>query len=232
MRSYGQYCAVAKALDVVGDRWNLLIVRELLFRGGCRYVDLQHGLPGIATNLLAGRLSDLERAGVIYREDAPPPIATTLFRLTQRGEELKPVLVELARWGTPMMVDRDESDVFRGHWIAVLADLYPADRRPGDPPVTIEVDPGGQPTTIEISGDAVHAEAGPAERADLRLGGPEQLILGVVSGRLDLDEAVARGLRYEGDHDVLLRLRPNHSFRRPFALRPEARPTRSPNASR
>jgi DNA-binding HxlR family transcriptional regulator len=211
MRSYGQYCAVAKALDVVGDRWNLLIVRELLLRGGCRYVDLQHGLPGIATNLLASRLRDLERAGVIYREDAPPPIATTLFQLTERGEELRPVLVELARWGTPMMVDRDDRDVFRSHWVAVLADLYPTDRRAGDPPVAIEVDPGHQPTTIEISRDGVHAQAGPAERPDLRLTGPEQLILGVVSGRLDFDAAVARGLRYQGDPEVLLRLRPNDS---------------------
>lgn len=209
MRSYGQYCAVAKSLDAVGDRWNLLIVRELLLRGGCRYVDLLHGLPGIATNLLADRLRDLERAGVVYREDAPPPIATTLFRLTERGQELRPVLVELARWGTPMMADRDASDAFRSHWIAALADLYPADLRPGDPPVTIEVDPGDEPTTIEISSGAVHAQAGPAEHPDLRVSGPEQLILGVVSGRMDFDEAVARGLRYQGDPDVLLRLRPN-----------------------
>jgi DNA-binding HxlR family transcriptional regulator len=211
MRSYGQYCAVAKALDVIGDRWNLLIVRELLLRGGCRYVDLLYGLPGIATNLLADRLRDLEAAGVVYREDAPPPIATTLFRLTERGEELRPVLVELARWGAPMMVGRDERDVFRGHWVAVMADLYPADRRPGEPPVTIEVDPGGEPTTITISGGAVHAQTGAAEHADLRLSGPGQLILGVVTGRLDFDEALARGLRSEGDPDVMLRLRPEDS---------------------
>src|ERR687885_1607076 len=84
-RGYGQYCAVAKALDLVGDRWTLLIVRELLLRGPCRYTDLRHGLPGIATNLLADRLRELERAGIISREDAPPPVATALFRLTPRG---------------------------------------------------------------------------------------------------------------------------------------------------
>ena len=87
MRSYRQYCAVAKALDVIGDRWNLLIVRELLLRGACRYTDLLHGLPGIATNLLADRLRELEQAGIVYREDAPPPIATTLFRLTPRASQ-------------------------------------------------------------------------------------------------------------------------------------------------
>ena len=91
MRSYGQYCAVAKALDVVGDRWSLLIVRELLLREACRYTDLLEGLPGIATNLLADRLRELESAGVVCREGAPPPIAATLFRLTDRGRELQEV---------------------------------------------------------------------------------------------------------------------------------------------
>ncbi len=103
MRSYDEYCAIAKSLDVVGDRWTLLIVRELALRGACRYTDLRNGLPGIASNLLAERLRDLERAGVIAREDAPPPIATTLFRLTPRGEQLRPVLDDLFRWGLPLM---------------------------------------------------------------------------------------------------------------------------------
>src|SRR5690349_25102414 len=85
MRSYGQYCSVAKALDVVGDRWTLLIVRELLLQGPCRYTDLRNGLPGIATNLLADRLNELEGAGLVRREEAAPPVATTLFRLTEAG---------------------------------------------------------------------------------------------------------------------------------------------------
>src|SRR3954449_9373493 len=92
MRSYDEYCAIAKSLDVIGDRWTLLIVRELALRGACRYTDVRKGLPGIASNLLADRLRELERAGVIAREDAPPPIATTLFRLTTRDELLRLVL--------------------------------------------------------------------------------------------------------------------------------------------
>ena len=106
MRSYDEYCAIAKSLDVVGDRWTLLIVRELALRGGCRYTDLRNGLPGIASNLLAERLRELENADVITREDAPPPVATTLFRLTPRGEQLRPVLDDLFRWGLPMMTGR------------------------------------------------------------------------------------------------------------------------------
>src|SRR3954451_21819390 len=103
MRSYGQYCAVARALDAIGDRWTLLIVRELLLRGPSRYTDLRNGLPGIATNLLADRLQELERVGVIAREEAPPPFAATLFSLTSRGRDLAAVLRELGRWGLPLM---------------------------------------------------------------------------------------------------------------------------------
>src|SRR5271155_4436505 len=103
MRSYGQYCSVAKALDVIGDRWTLLIVREVLAGGPSRYTDLRNGLPGIATNLLAERLRELEHAGIIVREDAPPPVATALFSLTARGEQLKTVIDELGRWGMPLM---------------------------------------------------------------------------------------------------------------------------------
>src|ERR671937_3161687 len=113
MRSYDEYCAMAKSLDVVGDRWTLLIVRELALRGPCRYTDLRSGLPGIATNLLAERLRELERTGVIAREDAPPPIATALFRLTPWGEELEPVLDELFRWGLPLMAEQRPDDAVR-----------------------------------------------------------------------------------------------------------------------
>src|ERR1041384_6285143 len=103
MRSYNQFCAVAKSLDVVGERWTLLIVRELLLRGPSRYTDLRNGLPGIATNLLADRLQELERAGVAAREDPPPLTATTLFSLPPRGRELASVVRELGRWGLPLM---------------------------------------------------------------------------------------------------------------------------------
>src|SRR5712691_3785088 len=98
MRTYRQYCPIAKALDVLGDRWSLLIVRELLLRGGSRYTDLLEGLPGIATNLLADRLRDLEGAGIVSREAAPPPIATTLYHVTPRGEALRSVIKALGAW--------------------------------------------------------------------------------------------------------------------------------------
>src|SRR6516165_3099171 len=118
MHSYDQYCALAKALDVLGSRWSLLIVRELLIRGPSRYTDLRDGLPGIATNLLAERLRELEQEGLVAREEAPPPVATTLFRLTPRGEQLRPIVEGLARWGAPLMADQDPKDAVRSHWLA------------------------------------------------------------------------------------------------------------------
>src|SRR3989442_1571566 len=104
MRSYGQYCALAKALDLVGERWTLLIVRELLINGPSRYTDLRRGLPGIATNLLAQRLHELEKSGLVAGVEAPPPVATSLIELTPRGRELEPILLQLGRWGAPLMV--------------------------------------------------------------------------------------------------------------------------------
>src|SRR3954451_18987050 len=113
VRSYSEYCAIAKSLDVIGDRWTLLIMRELTLRGACRYTDLRNGLPGIASNLLAERLRELEHAGVIAREDAPPPVATALFQLTPRGEQLRPVLEGLIRWGIPLMAEQNPDDAVR-----------------------------------------------------------------------------------------------------------------------
>src|SRR2546428_13402057 len=108
MRQYGQFCPLAKALDVVGDRWTLLIVRELSVRA-CRYTDLRDGLPGIATNLLADRLKSLEAAGIITAEAAPRPVATTLYRLPERGEALLPALQALVTWGAPLLADPDQT---------------------------------------------------------------------------------------------------------------------------
>src|SRR3954452_13349106 len=120
-RSYGQLCGLALALDVIGDRWNLLIVRELLVRpDGARYTDLRNGLPGIATNLLADRLRDLEAACVIRRDDPRPPVATPLFRLTDRGRGLLPAVEALAVWGGNEFVPGVAGDAeFRSRWMII-----------------------------------------------------------------------------------------------------------------
>jgi DNA-binding HxlR family transcriptional regulator len=206
MRSYGEYCAMAKSLDVVGDRWTLLIVRELSLLGPCRYTDLRRGLPGIATNLLADRLRELEHAGVVAREEAPPPIATTLFRLTGRGEELTPVLEALTRWGLPLMSEQKPDDAVRSQWLASALQFMLTDAHPSAPPLSLMLETGDQPIVVETRDGAVHTRLGEADRADLVLRGPARPIMGLLVGRLDLDAAVAAGLAYEGDLSVLDRL--------------------------
>jgi len=208
MRSYGEYCSLAKALDVVGDRWTLLIVRELTIKGPCRYTDLRNGLPGIATNLLADRLRELEQAGIVRREEAPPPIATTLFSLTPRGEELRPAVEELTRWGLPLMSEQRPDDAVRSHWLIAAIDLTLTDRTPERPPVTIELRTGDEPIAIETADGAVRARVGPAADPDLTLTGQARSVLGAVLGMIPLAGARDQGLRYEGDPEILDRIRP------------------------
>src|SRR3954454_4634870 len=193
MRSYDEYCAVAKSLDVVGDRWTLLIVRELALSGACRYTDLRNGLPGIATNLLADRLRELERAGVIEREDAPPPIATTLFRLTPRGEQLRPVLEGLTRWGVPLMTEQSPDDAVRSHWLAWALEFMLSARQPDGAPLTVELQTGDAPIVIESREGAVKARLGAAENPDATLAGPPMPILGLLLGLHELAAAEAHG---------------------------------------
>lgn len=209
MRSYDQYCSVARALDVVGDRWTLLLVRELLIRGPCRYTDLQYGLPGVATNLLADRLRQLEDNGLITREAAPPPVATTLFHLTPRGEALKPVVEALGRWGSPLLAGPSGDAQFRSHWLAFPLELYLSDHQPEQPPATIEIRAGEQPMLIEIGGGAIHVRPGSAPDPEGTLTATPSLILGLLTGVLDLATARARGLVFEGDQETLRRVQPN-----------------------
>jgi DNA-binding HxlR family transcriptional regulator len=206
MRSYDEYCALAKSLDVVGDRWTLLIVRELTLRGACRYTDLRSGLPGIATNLLAERIRELERAGVVAREDAPPPIATTLFTLTPRGELLRPVLEALTRWGIPLMTEQGHNDAIRSHWLAWALELMLTDRQPDAPPVTVELQTGDQPIVLETHDGAIQARLGTADDADAALTGEPRPVMGLLLGLLDLRAARANGVKFRGERAILDRI--------------------------
>jgi DNA-binding HxlR family transcriptional regulator len=208
MRSYGQLCSIAKALDVVGDRWSLLIIRELMIRGACRYTDLKNGLPGIATNLLSDRIRELESAGLIRREDAPPPVATTLFHLTDAGAELLPVLEAMTRWGIRFMAEPADGDRFRSQWFTMPATLFLHDRDPGGPPVSIELRTASDPVVIEVSGGSVTTRLGTAAAPDLVLQGEPLLILALICGKLSAAEVIDRGLEISGDASVLQRVLP------------------------
>jgi DNA-binding HxlR family transcriptional regulator len=206
VRSYQQYCAIAKGLDVVGDRWVLLIVRELMIGGPSRYTDLLKGLPGIATNLLADRLREMEKAGVVRAWAAPPPVATTLFELTDRGHALRPVLEELGKWGAPLLGVPQPTNVFRSHWLVFPFEAYLSDKTPGEPPIAIEVRTGDEPMLIETGEGKVKTRPGTAEHPDAVMEGRPGLVLAVLSGRLDLAEAGKRGLAFTGSRKALRRV--------------------------
>lgn len=118
MKEYGQYCPMAHALDLVGERWSLLIVRELLEDRQLRYTDLHHRLPGCGTNILAARLKDLERGSVVRRRRLPPPAASTVYELTEYGEGLRPVMHQLAHWGARSLRPPSEDDALEPGWLA------------------------------------------------------------------------------------------------------------------
>jgi DNA-binding HxlR family transcriptional regulator len=211
MKSYGQTCALAKALDVVGDRWSLLVIRELLIRGSLRYTDIRKGVPGIATNLLANRLRELEEAGVVRREAAPPPIATTLYHLTPRGEDLRPVVIALGRWGQPLLADAGEDEAFQTHWLTLPLEANLKDNAPEESPIAIQVRAGDEPLLIETIDGAVRARVGSTDHPDAVLSGPSKLVFATLVGRMELVDARAKGLIYEGDPALFQRVRPGAS---------------------
>ena len=221
MRTYGQYCSIAKALDVVGDRWTLLIVRELLLRGACRYTDLKNGLPGIATNLLADRIRELETAGLVRREEAPPPVATTLVHLTEAGAELEPVLKALGWWGIRYMAGPADTDDFRSEWFAYPVEFFLRDRDPGAGPATIELRTGADPAVIEVSGGSVRLRQGSVTAPDVVLTGRPQLIAAVLTGQLTTAEAAAAGLEIAGGAGVLDRVLPGPDGAYPARPQPD-----------
>src|SRR5262249_14694770 len=172
----------------------------------CRYTDLLDGLPGIATNLLADRLRELEGAGLVRRVEAPPPVATTLFELTPRGAELEPVVSALGQWAKPLMTGRHRGDAFRSHCLALPPRLYLTDREPDRAPLRIEVRTGGEPLTVETVGGEVRARPGPATNPDAVITCAPDQAMPVLTGKINLHEARAAGVTFRGDPAALRRL--------------------------
>lgn len=208
MRSYGQWCALAKALDVVGDRWTLLIMRELLIRGACRYTDIRTGLPGIATNLLAGRLRELEEAGIVTHEEAPPPVATALYCLTARGLALEPALLALGNWGGLLLQERGKHDIFFAHWLVPPLKLHLRDTRPRDPAISIELRAGGESIAVTAERGSVDVRLGKAQQPAAIVEGKPEALFALCTGRIGPEKAKSAGLRIEGDALALKRFLP------------------------
>lgn len=208
MRTYGQHCFIATALDVVGDRWTLLIVRELLLQGPCRFTDLRNGLPGIATNLLSTRIKELEDAGLLYREAAPPPVATTLFHLTDDGRELEPVLDALGMWGVRYTSAQTPDESFRAHWLGYPLRWFLRDNQPAADTQTIQLVADDEPLVLTVDHGTIAARIGVDPDPDVTVVGGPDPILGLLTGMISASTAAAAGVAVTGDHKVLKRIRP------------------------
>lgn len=206
-RSYGQHCTVARALDVVGERWTLLLVRELL-TGPKRFKDLLGGLPGIGTNLLAARLKALEEHGILRRGTLPPPAGSGVYELTGLGRSLEPVVLGLSRWGSRLIEEEPrENDERRPAWVATaLRSLF--EPEVDSPPEVYEFRIDGEAFHLRVEGCKVQARQGAAEVPDVVVSGGAGVFLSVNAGRMAPEEALESGeirIDYERDGEAVKR---------------------------
>ncbi|WP_157254389.1 winged helix-turn-helix transcriptional regulator [Nonomuraea typhae] len=201
-RSYGQFCGLARALDVVGDRWNLLIVRELL-PGPLRYNELKTSLAGIATNLLAERLRSLEGNGIVERRLGD---AGVLYALTPWGAGLREPMEALGRWGAPLLATGRGDDAFQPRWLALA---LPAMLRgvTAAPALELGLEVEGFLMVLHIDENGPRAVAGPDARPGTILTAVPEIVIGLAAGTCTVEQAVSAG-RLQGDAEVLRRVFP------------------------
>ncbi len=203
-RSYGQYCAIAKTLDLIGERWTLLLIRELAF-GPKRYSDVLAGVPGMNTTLLAQRLRDLEADGIVAKRTLPPPAASTVYELTEMGIELAWALLPLVGWGARYALGpRADDEYFRVEWplLALSASMDPA--LIADVDATYEFRVGDSTGHVTIRAGRVRVGSGPAEAPDVTLTTDAETFVAVGTGKLAAPEAVASGrLTVDGEAEAV-----------------------------
>lgn len=196
-RTYGQFCALARSLDVVGERWTLLIVRELL-PGPMRYTELKTSLKGIATNLLAERLRTMEAQGIVERRLEGAGVG---YALTPWGEGLREPMEALGRWGAPLLATGRGDDAFQPRWL-ILA--LPALLRgaTSTAPVELGIETDGFLMVLRIDEDGPSASIRPDDRPETLLVAPPDVVVGLAAGAISIEQAVATG-GFQGDLRVL-----------------------------
>jgi DNA-binding HxlR family transcriptional regulator len=187
-RSYHDACGIARALDVVGERWALLVVRELLL-GPRRFADLRAALPHASSNLVTDRLRELSGHGVVTRRRLPPPAASWVYELTARGRQLEPVVLALGAWGVQFPHRHEDASLSA---VSVLIYLRSA-ARPGLPPATYRVQLGEQVWTVRSGAGAVRVEPGEPAGFDGGLATDPRTLNALLGDPAGLDAAVAAG---------------------------------------
>jgi DNA-binding HxlR family transcriptional regulator len=192
MRKFDQYCPMAHALSLVGERWSLLVVRELL-HGPKRYTDLAHGLPGIGTNILAARLKDLEQAGVVQKRKLPPPTPATVYELTEYGHGLNEAMYALARWGARSLGPPGPDDELYPEWgVNAMPALFNAEEARGlNETYVFKID--GDVFTARLVDGSLEASVGAAADADLVVETDMATFFALATGELELKSAVKCG---------------------------------------
>jgi DNA-binding HxlR family transcriptional regulator/putative sterol carrier protein len=203
---YQQYCALARALDVAGDRWTFLIVRELT-PGPRRFTDLIDGLPGISRNLLTERLRTLESDGVIARRELPPPAARQVYELTDDGRDLADATAPLIAWGARRLGDREPAESFRARWAALAIATF-ADREAArGVSETYQYVVGGSAFHFTVDDGSIHLHDGRAEDPAVVLTTDEETWADIASGKVTASSAAAAGaLTVDGDPRAAKRL--------------------------
>ena len=200
MRSYRQFCPAAKALDLVGERWTLLVVRELL-SGPKRYSDLQGGLPGIGPNVLAERLRGLERAGLIHKHRLAPPAASTVYELTEQGAGLRPVVAELFQWGLQLLSSPEVGEAVKAsYWLPAVEAAAGAAQVPDGVDDVYELRIGEEAITVTARDGKATVRAGPTKSPDVVVETDAETFARLGLGRLSPVDAATEGkLAYAGD---------------------------------
>jgi DNA-binding HxlR family transcriptional regulator len=191
-RSYGEACRFAYALDIVGERWALLVVRELLL-GPKRFTDLRAGLPHASSNILSERLRDLEHGGVIQRRKLPPPAASTVYELTEWGRELEPIVTKLGAWGARSPIPPDSQEIGPDSVILALRSLFDREAA-GELTATYGLLIGESRFRVEITNGEVDLGRGAAKDPAATIAVPDAPTLAAIfAGQLPLDEALSTG---------------------------------------
>ena len=203
-KRYDQFCPIAHALELVGERWSLLVVRELL-HGPQRYTDLAASLPGIGTNILASRLKDLEGCGLIAKRRLPPPAASQVYELTDRGHELAPVLDALGTWGSRLPLPGPDATMSFDAHILSFRTLFRPDLAEGFS-TRVELRLGERSFRATVADGKLELVEGTMEAPDAVITSDHGTALAVAHGRASLAEAEATGaLEISGDRDAAVR---------------------------
>jgi DNA-binding HxlR family transcriptional regulator len=204
-RWYDDACGTALGLELVGERWSLLIVRELMF-GGRRFSELRAGLPGISANVLTQRLEGLERAGILVRRKLPPPASVQVYELTPWGYEAEPVIQELGRWAVRSPLHDPTLPLSAASIMMSFRTMYARDRAGGEA-ARIGFRIGAEGFVVTFDGEGLTTGRAEPDGCDLILATPDAMALAaIVYGGVPVAEAEAAGMvAVTGDRELMAR---------------------------